>query len=282
MKKILFSILVLFLGLFTVGCSEGDDSSDKLQVAVTILPEVGLVKEVAGDLVDVKLLVPKGASPETYEATPKDVADFKEADIYFSIGVPAEGAKFISEDEDLNIVKLHDKVNEVYEKRYFEEDSYDHHIWLSIKRAIIMVEVIGEELSKLDPDNSSTYMENVENYKGELEELDKGLEGKFSSKENKEFIVFHPALGYFADDYGLTMYALEEEGKEATPSHLTDLIELGKEKNIKGLLINSEVDTKQGETFAKEIDGKLIVIELLSEDYYYMMNDLGNKVEEVL
>ena len=145
-----------------------------------------------------------------------------------------------------------------------------------------MLEVIIDELSRLDPENKDIYEKNMKEYVDRLKELDQAIKNNLAGKEGKSFVVFHPALGYFADDYGLTMYALEEEGKEATPGHLTTLIDLAKKDKIKGLLMNEEVDSKQVETFVKEIKGKIKDIATLEEDYYEMMKKLADAVGDML
>lgn len=285
MKKNILLIVILAVVLIAIACTYSiriNIDNKKIKVGVTIMPEVGLAKAIGGESIEINVLVPLGASPETYEATPKDIADFKDAELYFSLGLPSESAKIFSENKNLNEIKLDEKVKEIYHERVIGDDTRDPHIWLSIKRSIVMLEIIKDEFSKKDPENKDIYEKNMKNYVNKLIELDRIIKKDLEGKEGKSFVVFHPALGYFADDYGLTMYALEEEGKEVTPRHLTKLIDLAKKEKIKGLLINEEVDNKQGETFVKEIKGKIKVIATLGEDYYDMMKKLAEAVGEIL
>lgn len=277
-------IIILILAGIITGCNNkgGFENNGKIKVGVTILPQAELVEAVGGELVQVKVLVPQGASPETYEPTPKDVADFNQADIFFALGLPAEEAKGFSIDKGMKVIELDKKVAEVYPERKFEDTTRDPHIWLSIKRSVVMVEEIASSLGELDPENKELYKGNANEYIAQLKDLDQKISALLEESKGKEFIIFHPALGYFAADYSLSMYALEEEGKEASPGHLIAMVELAKDKNIKGLLMTSEADAKQGEAFAQEIGGKIVVIETLGKDYIDMMYKLAENIGEVL
>lgn len=262
--KIILSML-LFLSLFIfTSC----DESDKLTVGVTIVPQETFVKEVCGDLVDVVVMVPTGYSPETYEVKPKDMVKLSSAYIYFTIGVPTEGTNILeSIPDDTKIVNLEKKVDEVYPEVSFSSGGRDPHIWLSPKRVILMIEIIRDEMINIDPLNQETYKNNAKKYIEKLTKLDNDLKDAFSKSKINEFICFHPAFGYLASDYGLTMHSLEHDGKESTPQHLAQMIDLAKEKNIKVIFYQEEVDASQSLSFAQEIGGQAIMLEPLSSDY---------------
>jgi zinc transport system substrate-binding protein len=130
-----------------------------------------------------------------------------------------------------------------------------------------MVEIIAETMASLDAENAQTYQENAEVFLKELDRVDAEIKEAFSGILNPKFIVFHPSYGYFADDYGLEMIALEQDGKEATPQHLQDMIDLAKAENIKVIFSQAEIDSKQPDAFAEEIGGEKVMLEPLSDDY---------------
>lgn len=279
----LISISIISLGLiFAAGCSKKTSDGNKLKVAVTIEVEKGFVKAIAGDLVDVVTLVPKGGSPETYEATPIEVEKFKEADVFFAMELPVENGKNIPEKTGMKVVDLAESVRAVYKDRYFSPKSRDHHIWLSPKRVEVMVEKIAEVLIEMDPANKETYTKNRDEYLKELKALDVEIKGLLTGEKQRKFLIFHPALGYFADDYGLEMLAFEEEGKEANPKRIVELIDIARSENIKGILTTEEISSKQIEAFAEEINGKVIVVEVLSSDYIGAMKNIAQKIEGIL
>jgi zinc transport system substrate-binding protein len=279
---VLFGGMLLFL---MTGCSQSSEtgqSSDKAVVAVTIVPEQTFVEAVCGDLVDVVTLVPPGSSPENYEPTPQEMADFSQASLYFTIGVPTEDANILANTGDVTVVALEDAVAELYPDRTFEDGGRDPHIWLSPKRVAVMIDTICAEMSQLDPDNVSTYQANAQNYKDQLQEVDAEITAALSGVTNKTFIAYHPAFGYLADDYGLTMVALEEEGKEATPQQLQAAIDLAKAQNIKVIFYQEEIDSSQSQAFAEELGGQTIQLEPLSADYINNMRKMAQTMAEAM
>ncbi|MFW5889181.1 MAG: metal ABC transporter solute-binding protein, Zn/Mn family [Bacillota bacterium] len=196
----------------------------------------------------------------------------------FAIGVPAESSNIIPELEDLNIVFLQDLVREEYPDREFAPNSRDPHIWLSIKRVKVMVDEIANELARIDPDNSDYYLTNASLYNDSLDELDDDIENIFIGKTMRKFIVFHPSYGYFADDYNLEMYALEEDGKEATASHLQDMIDLANDYNINYVFHQAEIDSTQVIAFVEEIDGETVQLNPLGYDYLQNMLNMGELI----
>ena len=265
LKKIIVCFLLVLSLLALVSC---DDDTDKLVVGVTIIPQSTFVKKVCGDLVDVVTIVPTGSSPETFEPKPKDMIKLNKAIAYFAIGIPTENTNVLANlTKDTKIVRLEEKCQEVYEDVLFSTGGRDPHIWLSPKRVIVMVEAIRDEMMALDPLNSSTYRQNAKLYIEELKSLDSKIKTAIEKSETKDFIAFHPAFGYLAADYGLTMYALEEDGKEATIDHLTKMIDFAKDKGIKVIFYQEEIDSSQSKTFADEIEGVAVKLEPLSADY---------------
>lgn len=269
--------LTLVLCLVSVSMPAGAEE-DKMAVAVTILPQKTMVEAVAGDLVDVIAMVPAGTSPGNYEPTPMEMESFSKAKIYFTIGVPTEKTNILPEAKDMEIVDLASIVAEQYPDRLFSSGSRDPHIWLSPKRAIVMVNVMAEKLGELDPDNAATYTTNAEAYVAELNELDQYMSSAFDDMSSMEFIVYHPAYGYIADDYGLTMYALEENGKESTPQKLAEMVDLAKAKGIKFIFSHAEIDSKQPDAFAEEIGGEKVMLAPLAEDYILNLKSMADAI----
>jgi len=268
--NITLSFLFVFSLLMASGCGTqqaSESEGEKTIVAVTVLPQKAFVEAVCGDLAEVVTMVPPGNSPGNYEPTPMEMEAFSEAAVYFTIGVPTEEANILPEAEDMEIVDLAAKVAEVYPDREFGSGDRDPHIWLSPKRAKVMVEAIAETMSSLDAENAQTYQENAEAFIKEIDDADAEIKELFSGVRNKAFIVFHPAFGYFADDYGLGMYALEEDGKEATPQELQDMIDFAEAEDIKTIFTQAEIDSGQADAFAEEIGGEVVVLDPLSDDY---------------
>ena len=143
----------------------------------------------------------------------------------------------------------------------------DPHIWLCPERASFMVNLIAEELAVLSPENAQKYNQNAQNYINEISSATKTAQNILETGGIRDFFVFHPSFQYFANYFSLNMYALEEHGKEATPKHLAQMVDLAKEKNIEVVFYQAEASSRQAESFAKEIGAKAVKLEPLSADY---------------
>lgn len=268
--SVLGMLAVLLSGCGTQNEASGSDTpkdSGKPVVAVTIVPEQTFVEKVCGDLVDTVVLVPPGFSPETYEPSPQEMTAFYDSKIYFTIGVPTEENYILpSVPETTTVVSLAQACAEAYDDLAID-GGRDPHIWLSPKRAIVMVQTIADQMSVIDPDNADTYAANAAAYIAEIEQTDTQIKEILAPMTQRSFIVFHPAFGYFADEYGLTMYPLEQDGKEATAVELTRMIDFAKENGIKVIFYQAEIDSSQSQAFADEIGGVTMQLDPLSADY---------------
>lgn len=279
-----FILIVLMLThIFGLSACDGSEEnqpglSTENMIAVTILPQATFVKAVCGDLADVVTMVPPGYSPENYEPDPAQIQKLEQAVVYFSIGVPTEEANILPRIQAIPQVDLAAEAAAVYPDRHFDSGARDPHTWLSVRRVIVMVQVIADTLSDLDPGNETVYRANADAYIDELKTLDQTLSDLFSGVKSKTFIAYHPSFGYLADDYGLNMVALEHDGKEATPRHLQSLIDLANQEKIHSIFTQAEIDSRQSLAFAESIDGQVIILDPLSEDYINNMLDMAQKI----
>ncbi len=277
-KVIIFLAMLGIAMLVVSGCTSNEkkasslqDNSEKICVAVSIVPQASFVKAVGGDQVEVLTMIPPGASPENYAPGPKIMEQLSKAQIYFAIGVPAETNGILPRLEQLNpnmkVADLPQKVDQVYPAREMAPGEKDPHRWLSPKRVIIMINTIADELAAADPQNADKYRKNAQNYQAELEKLDTEIAASLAEVSGQSFIVYHPAMGYFADDYGLKMIALEEEGKTATARNIQSVIDQARRENIKVVFYQAEMDSKQAQTLARELGGTAELIAPLEADY---------------
>ncbi len=301
----LFGLLtiIVILSMAITGCTQ-EEEAKKASVAVSIGPQKDFVEAVAKDLVDVTVMIPPGYSETNYQPSPKELQGLSDADIYFAIGVTAEKANILPRLEDFNkdvqVVDLWSEVAKVYPTREFDaghehdedehdEDDHDHqhegidpHIWLSPKRVMVMIEVIIDELSTIYPEHADAFAQNGAKHIRELEELDTQINDTLSEYAHEPFIIYHPAFGYFADDYELDMIAIEENGKEASAKRIEEVIDFAKENEIKFVFYQEEFDSSQAETIAKEINGATVKVAPLSEQYIDNIQTILEAFEKVL
>lgn len=281
MKKITALILSLIILILICGC-ENKKVDDKRIIAVSILPQATFVDKVCGGEFEVVTMIPPGASAETYEVTIPELTRLESAELYFAIGVPVEKNTILPSISDKDkIVNLHAAAQKVYPAVTIG-DERDPHLWLSPKRVAVMVREIAEALGKLDPDNKDKYKQNADKYCDELAMLDSEISTLFENKQNRDFLVFHPAFGYIAEDYSLNMYALEEHGKEADAKHLSEMTDLAKKENITTVFYQAETSGRQAEAFAEEIGGRAVELNPLSPDYIENMRNMTKALSEAM
>jgi zinc transport system substrate-binding protein len=291
-------IMVLSIISFAGGPGEKkkESNSEVLNVIVTIPPQYEFVKGVGGDLVNIEVLVPSGASPHSYEPTPSQLVKVSEADAYMMVGSGVEfelswADKIIALNRDMAVVDCsngiellgggdHDHDGESHDH---DEASYgkDPHIWNSLRDVEIMVENIYSALVEIDPQNAGHYAQNKEDYVSKLRELDLRIIEKFSESKTKTIMVYHDAWAYFAKDYGLQTVAIEAQGKEPTPQGIAALIDQARGQGIKVIFASPEFSVDSAQTIASEIGGDVVLISPLKQNYLTNMNAVADSISSV-
>jgi len=277
----IFSSFFLALGLTfsSLACTPEEEGSDKVGVVVTVLPQAEFVENVGGERVKVTVMVPPGASPHTYEPKPAQMTAFAEAEIYAKVGSGVEFElvwmeKLIAINKEMVVVNCSAGVElqEMMAEDEHEEDDerpgrMDPHIWMSPANARIMVSNICDGLIAVDPENRHYYEQNRDAYLQQLAEIDREMRDGLAGVKNRRFMVYHPAFGYFAREYNLTMIPLEKEGKEPTAAGLVHLIEQAKIYDIRVIFAEPQFDPKSAEVIANAIGGRVVLIDPLAKDY---------------
>ena len=289
------ALIVLLVVLPVPGTSHETDS-DKLVVAVTIVPQAGLVEAIGGDKVKVLVMVPPGASPHTYEVTHEQMTTLSRAKMYVKVGSGVEFElawmdKLIAVNVSMRVVDCSEgiRVLEMDEDHHDHDHEHDHgrtgldpHIWLSVRNAMIMAQNICAGLVQVDPANRPYYEENRTDYLEQLAKLDSEITESLSEVENRRFIVFHPAWGYFARDYDLIQIAVEQDGKEPDIDYRIRLIEEAREHDIRVVFLSPQYPTKSADVIAREIGGRVVIIDPLAKDFIGNMRAVASAMKEAM
>jgi zinc transport system substrate-binding protein len=263
MKKWIFLIGIVLISLVS-GCIAEESLDDaRIGVVVTIPPQEAFVKAVGGDHVAITVMVPPGASPHTYEPTPGQLRDLDKADIYFKVG---SGVDFELDWMD-KITAMNPEMLVVDSSEGTTKIGDDPHIWNSPINARRMVENVCAGLIQVDPLNAENYTASKDEYLRELDELDGYIHARLDGFTNRAFMIYHPAFGYFADEYNLTQIAIAHEGKEPTPKVIQDCIDNAREYNLSYIYVSPQFATKDAEAIAHEIGGETVFIDPLAKNY---------------
>ncbi|OBW63229.1 MAG: zinc ABC transporter substrate-binding protein [Dehalococcoides mccartyi] len=276
--------VTLLSSLLLAGCQEETPSTAKLKIAVSIVPLKEFTQQIAGDKAEVVLMVPPGAEPHTYQPLPSQMVDVSQADMYVKLGSDfGFEQNWLSKILSLNhsMLVVDSSVNITLESS-LEGSGADPHIWLSPRNAIQMVKNITLGLMSLDPENQSYYAANRDAYLAKLEQLDNEITLAFSNLYNRTFLVFHPAWVYFARDYNLKELSIEIEGKEPTPQQMIEIINMAIQNNISIVFASPQFSSRSAEAIASEIDGRVVMIDPLAEDYITNMEFVYKQMQEVM
>jgi len=262
-------------------------SGGEIKVVASITPLADFVKQVGGNKVDVVLLLPPGASPHTYEPTPKVIHEISKSKIFFKIGsglefwadrmIKAASSKIAVVDSSEGV----DLIKDTFHSHAISHDDHeiaDPHIWLD---PIICIEIIAKietALSKADPSNALYYRINATAYREKLRKLDKEIEEKTKAFRTREYVTFHPAWNYFSRRYGLKVAAVIEEGpgKEPTPKHIRRIIGDLKKLSTRVVFAEPQFSPKVAETIAGEAGARVFFLDPIGgqkhkETYIEMM-----------
>lgn len=280
---ILTVLLVVLSAISIMSCAQEEEVSEKIGVVVTILPQAEFVENVGGERVNITVMVPPGANIHIYEPSPSQMTALAKAEMYAKVGSGIEFElvwtdKLIAANKDMLVVdcsqgiELQVMIGEYEHEGEHEEEEPEHggmdpHVWMSPLNAQIMVRNICDGLIQVDPDSKTYYEQNRDAYLQKLAELDQDIRDGLSGVTNRKFMVYHPAFGYFAREYKLTMLPIEEEGKEPTAAGLAHLIEQAKEHEIKVIFAEPQFNPQSAEVIAEAIGGRVVFIDPLARDY---------------
>lgn len=301
-KRLCVILAALWLSvalLARCGQSETPESIATLNITVSIMPQKYFVARIGGEHVKVNVMVEPGASPATYEPKPEQLTALSKAAAYVSIGVPFEKAwldKITSANSEMLLVDTtegiermpmgahshHGEEQHEEEPHAGEPENPDPHIWLSPSLVKIQSQTIYDALVQLDPAHRSEYKANLDGFLAEVDALDAEIRETLTGLKTRKFMVFHPAWGYFARDYGLEMIPIEIGGQEPSAAELAALIEEAQEEDIKVIFAQPEFSTRAAETIAKEIGGKVLPISPLAPDWLGNLRQVAETFAKVL
>jgi zinc transport system substrate-binding protein len=267
--------------LLTTVCSADD-------VFVSIPPQAFLVEEFARDLVRVDVLLPPGASPATFEPSPKQLASLDRSRLYLQIGAPFEGSvleKLAGVMPELRIVDCRDGI----QLEPMEGTDHDHgtalldpHIWLDPRRMKIVAENTARALQEILPDEASSIESRLAPLLDAIDAADREVARVLAPYSGRRMVVFHPAFGYFARRYGLVQTAIEVEGKAPSPRRLATVIEELRHQRVRSLFVQPQFARSTAERVANALGCELVELDPLARDYLGNLETMAVRIAEAL
>ena len=226
-------------------------------------------------------MVLPGKDPHDYQPTPKQMLALHNAKAYFEIGIPFEKTlikKLKKMDGQINFI---DMCNNTKQLIYHVNDKVviDPHIWMSPVQLKVLCNNTLDALIKLMPQRAAYFKNNYDTYIKKLNKIKKELKETLAPYKGETFFIFHPALGYFAADFGLKQEAVEVEGKEPTPKELFNLISRAKKAGVKVIFVEPQFSKKSAQALAEAIHGSVISVNPLSENVLDNFQVIAEKIK---
>jgi zinc transport system substrate-binding protein len=240
-------------------------------------------------------MVGPGESPHSYEPKPEQMRALSDSTLYFLTGVEFEAAwmdRLAGTNPDMRLVDLSADIEKITlashghgeedEDEHEDEDGLDPHVWTSPELVKGMAAIIARELAELNPRRADYYNTNLAEFTRDIEDLQVDIRTSLEPLESRKFMVFHPAWGYFANEFGLEQVAIEAGGTEPSASQLAALLDEAREEDITVVFVQPEFSTRSAVTIAREIGGMVVLISPLEEDWLANLARIAQSLAENL
>ncbi|MGF3066572.1 metal ABC transporter solute-binding protein, Zn/Mn family [Facklamia sp. P13064] len=303
MNKLMKIIATIFLSLAMVGHTTFKivSAQDRPKVMATFYPVYFLASEIAGDKMEVSMLLDANQDAHAYEASAQAAIKVQESDLFiyqddemeFFIKdlmslVDLDTTKVLESTDGIDLLsgdgEEHDHEGEEHDHEGEEHDhegeehgheghvhEFDPHTWLDPMVYSQQAKNIKEAMIEIDPDNQKVYEENCKALVEKLEALNTEFQTKLKDLENKTIVVQHKAFSYLAQAYGLEQISIGGLSSDQEPSakQIAEMQKLLAEKQVNKIYVDPAIDSKIAQTVASSTKAELLplrTLELVSEE----------------
>lgn len=278
MKTLYHSILFILLALMM------SNASARPIVAVTVPAQAWLVKQIAGEGVELLTMVPSGHVPETAQPGPQKLSRYQQADVHFIVGDPALffETRYISPYRKkaasgswLSMFDIAGQISPVHKLK-----GLDPHLWTSPRIMLASASALEQVLAELDPQNANLYRNNLSRLQETISNIDRQLRVSVGLRSTDKLLVYHPAWGHFCQDYGLQQLAIENEGKAPGAGSLSTLFNNLEKDSINFIISSPGHDRRIAAMIAEQFRMNLVMINPMETDWMRMMLEMNQALEE--
>lgn len=261
------------------GCSSNNHTDCENTIYVSIEPLRFFTEQIADGKFNVKTLVRQGASPENYEPTAEQLTELARSCMYIKVGnlgFEHTWLKRIMANAPHTIIKRADSGVE-----YIADSNGvpDQHIWMSTENANIIADNICRYMTEIDKADSLLFKANTEKLKQKIAQADSCIRKHLADNGNRVFIIYHPALTYYARDFMLRQIPIEEEGREPSAAQLQDIVKAGRQQNVKTVFVQREFPEANASTIAKGTGATLKSINPLEYNWLEEMVNIAKQLQ---
>lgn len=271
-------ILIILCALLAVACGGTNAPTDnRPTITVSIAPLKSLAEAIVGDGVRVEVLIPAGASPETFEPTPRQITAMADSRAVYTVGL-IEFERSLTARTGIATTPLCEGI-ELIGGHYHNGHNHgaDPHIWTSPRELRVMASNLHSHLRTIFPD-STHYDARYAQLDSALVELDHYVASCWAMADRDYFIIYHPALTYYARAYGIEQVAIEQEGREPSARSLTALIERARRDSVRTIFYQRPYPASVVATVAESIGAEAVEFDPLAEDVRGMIRSITVKM----
>lgn len=259
-------VLGLCLALcFLTGCA-GEKTQDSLSVVAVIFPEYDWARQIIGEAsgIQLTLLVDDGVDPHSFQPSVADMVKVSECDLLIYGGGESdawvEDALKGKEKTTVALLpllgeKAHQEEIVAGMQVHDPEDETDEHVWMSLPNAALFCTAIAQELTRLAPEQASTFQANLESFLSKLSALEEAYRQTVESAKKDTIVVCDRfPYRYLTEDYGLRYYAAFPGCSAETGASFETVVFLSdrvKELDLNALIITETSDGRLAKTVAE-------------------------------
>jgi zinc transport system substrate-binding protein len=262
-RRPLLLVPVLLAALFFGSCQAPKPAAQPLVLA-SIYPYELILRQLGGDSLDVRTLIPPDASPHTFSPKPSDLKLLEEATLFVSNGLDLE------EGMSQSFARIRDRHVVVSDLLGPElEPGANPHLWLSPQLLIRIVIGLGDELQTRFPDLAPAIGRNSADMVRQLTALHLQIARERGTYTDPALITYHDSFGHFLRDYDIRLLGSVQSspGREPTPRELSALGELIGQNKVKAVMVEPQMDRKSAKVLANEFGLKLIELDPLGYSF---------------
>ncbi len=268
--------LVLSIGLIgllalPLGNALARDPATKLKVVTTVAPHADLVREIAGDRVQLVQMIPDGTDSHTFEPRPSDARYLQEADLIILNGLhletPTQRLADANKKPDTPYLILGDST--ISPQDYIFDFSFpaskgdpNPHLWLNLAYARNFAQLITNQLVQMDPNNADYFQANFATLAGRMDQLDQAIFAAVQTlpQNNRKLLTYHDSWAYFGQRYGMDVIGAIQPSdfSDPSPREVAALIDQVRGYNLPAIFGSEVYPSKVLEVIGRETGAQYI------------------------
>lgn len=287
-------LLLLVCLLVACGAKKEEKSSSGLKIVTSFYPIYSLVKEVVGDVHDVRM-IRSGSGIHAFEPSANDIRAIYDADVFVYHSRILEGwagrldpnlegsdVRVLEAGAALPVMKVSGLEDVDVKEGQDEATLYDPHTWLDPILVGEEATVIAEWLAEVDPEHAELYQKNATELVKQVRALTETYQGVFDACQQKTFVTQHTAFSYTARRFGLTQLGIAGVSEEEpSPRQLAEIKDFVETYRVGTIFTEKGVSDKLAQSLATSTGVTLRLLDPLEADPQNQQSFLEN-LEDVL